>query len=198
LPTTTSNTGIIVLAAGASTRLGSPKQLLLHKGKSLLKHAVEEAMNSQAKSVVVVLGANAGILLKEINETRVTLVKNAEWQEGMASSIRAGLNTLIKNSVSAEAVILMVCDQPFVSAAVLNDLISTQQKTGKSIVACNYGEAIGPPALFHQSLFDELIQLEGDVGARKIILQHSGEVATVYFPQGKIDIDTEADYNALL
>jgi len=155
-------------------------------------------MNSQAQSVVVVLGANAEILLKEINETRVTLVKNAEWQEGMASSIRAGLNTVIKKSPLADAVILMVCDQPFVSAAVLNDLISTQQKTGKPVVACNYGDTIGPPALFHQSLFDELIQLEGDVGARKIILQHSGEVATVYFPEGKIDIDTEADYNALL
>jgi molybdenum cofactor cytidylyltransferase len=148
--------------------------------------------------VVVVLGANADILIKEINETKVTVVENGEWQEGMASSIRAGLNSLIKKSPSADAVILMVCDQPFVSASILNDLISTQQKTGKPIVACNYGEAIGPPALFHQSLFDELIQLEGDVGARKIILQHSGEVATVYFPEGKIDIDTEADYNALL
>lgn len=186
-----------MLAAGASTRLGSPKQLLLHKGKSLLKHTVDEALNAHAGTLVVVLGANADFFLKEFDTTRATVVENAEWQEGMASSIRVGLNTLIKKSPSADAVIFMVCDQPFVSAAILNDLISTRLKTGKPIVACNYGEVIGPPALFHQSLFSEIMQLKGDAGARKIILQHSDEVATVQFPEGKIDIDTKADYNAL-
>jgi molybdenum cofactor cytidylyltransferase len=97
----------------------------------------------------------------------------------------------------AEAVIFMVCDQPFVSASVLNDLINTYKETGKSIVTCNYGEVIGPPAFFHKSLFAELMELKADAGARKIIQKHSNEVATVLFIKGSIDIDTKEDYEAL-
>ena len=186
-----------MLAAGTSSRLGQPKQLLQYNGKTLLKHAVDEATNSNADMIVVVLGANAGLLLKEIDDSRVTVVENKKWEEGMASSIRMGLNTLLQNKSNIEAVIFVVCDQPFVSAALLNDLIKTQKETGKPIVASNYGEAIGPPALFHRSFFPELMQLKGDAGARKSIQQHSDEVATILFTKGKMDIDTIEDYEAL-
>jgi molybdenum cofactor cytidylyltransferase len=91
----------------------------------------------------------------------------------------------------------MVCDQPYVSSELINDLIAKQKETGKTIVACNYGETFGPPALFHKSLFHELMHLKGDVGARKIIQHHSNEVATILFTKGNIDIDTKEDYNAL-
>ena len=189
--------GIILLAAGPSTRLGKPKQLLQHNGKSLLKNSMEEALNANADSVMVVLGAHSNLLYGEIDKNKVQLVVNTEWEEGMASSIRIGLKSLLKLIPSVETVIFIVCDQPHLSASLLNELLITHQKTGKPIVASNYGEAIGPPALFHKSFFSELMQLKGDTGAKKIIQQHSSEIATVSFPEGQIDIDSPADYEAL-
>ena len=192
-----SNIGIVILAAGSSTRLGTPKQLLPFDDKNLLQQTVDAAVYSNANSVIVVLGASADLISKEIDRMNAHIIENKEWEEGMASSVRIGLNTIQKISPLTEAVIFMVCDQPYVSSSLLNDLMHTQKETGKPIVTCNYGEAIGPPALFYKSLFNELMQLKGDAGARKIIQQHSDEVATILFTKGKIDIDTKEDYEAL-
>ena len=115
----------------------------------------------------------------------------------MASSVRLGLDTLLNSKPYIDAVIFMVCDQPHISSLVLDELITTQQKTTKQIVTCNYGESIGPPALFHKKYFRELMELKGDIGARIIIQQNMSDVATVLFPEGKIDIDTKEDYEAL-
>lgn len=191
------NTGIVILAGGSSSRLGEPKQLLIHDGKSLLQKSIDAAISSDADPVIVVLGANAEQISAEINKSKAQVIINSAWEEGMASSIRIGINELLFNSPSAEAVILMVCDQPFITAGLINELINTRKQTGKPIVSCNYGEAIGPPALFHRSVFNELMQLKGDVGARKIIRHHHDDVATVVFGKGKFDIDTRDDYTAL-
>ena len=191
------NIGIVILAAGSSSRLGKPKQLLEYEGQSLLQHVIDAAVHSKAATIVVVLGANSDLISKKIHTPKVDLTENSEWEEGMASSVRNGLSALQRISPTTDAVIFMVCDQPYVSASLINDLIETQKETGKAIVTCNYGEAIGPPALFYKSLFHELMQLKGDAGARKIIQQHNDEVATVLFEKGKIDIDTREDYEAL-
>jgi len=191
------NIGIVILAAGSSSRFGEPKQLLQYNNRNLLQHTVEAAVYSNADSVIVVLGANENLISKEIDKMNAHIIENKEWDEGMASSVRIGLNTLQKISPLTEAVIFLVCDQPYISSSLINDLIHTQKETGKPIVTCNYGDAIGPPALFHRSLFNELMQLKGDAGARKIIQQHSDEVATILFKKGKIDIDTKEDYEAL-
>jgi CTP:molybdopterin cytidylyltransferase MocA len=90
-----------------------------------------------------------------------------------------------------------VCDQPFISLTLVNQLLNIQQKTGKAIVACSYGDTVGTPVLFKSTFFPELLTLQGDAGAKKIIKQHSGAVATVTFPKGHIDIDTDTDYEAL-
>lgn len=178
--------------------MGRPKQLLPYKGKSLLEHTVDMANDAEANPVIVVLGASAALLEKEIDEKKVHIVENKEWEEGMASSIRCGLNTLLHIAPSSDAVIFMVCDQPFVSASLLNELITTQKKTGKLIVSSQYENAIGPPVLFHKTIFPELLELKGDAGARKIIERHNNDTATVLFTNGNIDIDTEADYKALI
>ena len=191
------NIGVVILAAGASTRLGEPKQLLEYHHKNLLQRTIDAAVNSAANTVVIVLGANADEVSGEIDRSGINVLINTEWEEGMASSVRNGLNELLFISPFTDAVILMVCDQPYVSSELVNDLIDKQKETGKSIVACNYGETFGPPALFHKTLFHELMHLEGDVGARKIIQHHSNEVATILFTKGNIDIDTKEDYDAL-
>jgi molybdenum cofactor cytidylyltransferase len=186
------------LAAGSSSRMGRPKQLLPYHGKSLLEHTVDTANDADADPVIVVLGASAEILEKELDEKKVHIADNQEWKEGMASSVRCGITTLLHIAPSVNGVIIMVCDQPFVSSALLNELIAVQKNTGKAIVTSQYENAIGPPALFHKSIFPELMKLKGDAGARKIMEQRSNDVATVLFKKGDIDIDTEADYRSLL
>lgn len=194
----TSNFGIVLLAAGASSRFGQPKQLLQYKGKSLLQHDILVAEDSIARYVVVVLGAGADVLTKEINQTKTHVVVNEHWEEGMASSIRCGVEALIEIAPGIDGTILMVCDQPYVTSPLLNDLITAQQKSGKKIITCSYANTFGPPALFHRSTFDELLQLEGDIGARKVVEQHADEVGVVLFPKGNVDIDTKEDYEKLI
>jgi molybdenum cofactor cytidylyltransferase len=172
--------------------------LLAFNGQSLLQHAIEEATASKAHTTVVVLGARAEQVQKEMDSSLAQVVINERWEEGMASSIQIGVKALMEIDPAAEGLILMMCDQPFVTTALLNDLVTAYQKTGKPIVTCSYADTFGPPTLFHKSIFPELLQLKGDVGARSIIKQHANEVEVVLFPQGNMDVDTEADYQKLL
>lgn len=177
--------------------MGQAKQLLTYKGKSLVKHSVDAILKTNAGSVILVTGANAATVAKEAEGTKAHVVENAEWQEGIASSIRCGLNALTAISPNTERAIFMVCDQPFVTAELLNQLVFTSVETGKQIVACTYGGTVGIPALFGKAYFPLLLQLQGDEGAKKIIRRYSYEVGTVSFPQGEIDIDTPDDYAGL-
>jgi molybdenum cofactor cytidylyltransferase len=195
--TNITNIGIIILAAGNSSRLGRPKQLLSYDGRTLLQHSLYTASGSDAHPIIVVLGAHADQIINEIGSANAHVVVNTDWQHGMASSIALGLKTFIDINPSAEGVILMVCDQPFVTSGLLNELITAHKKTGKRIIACNYENTFGPPAFFHHSLFEELLQLKGDVGARSVVKQHAEEVEVIPFPKGTIDIDTETDYKNL-
>lgn len=187
-----------MLAAGASSRLGKPKQLLPYKGTTLLKHAVQLAVDATLKPIVVVKGANADLLNKEIEESQATIVMNAAWEEGMASSIRIGLQKMLELEPAINSVIMMVCDQPYVTVKLLQDLIAKHVETGKPIIASSYKNNLGTPALFDAGIFNELMQLKGDAGAKKILNNHPEWVAVIDFPMGEIDIDTEEDYKKLL
>ena len=177
--------------------MGRSKQLLPYHGKSFLANAVDSANDTLADPVIVVLGANKELFEKEISDKKVHIAENEQWKEGMASSIRCGVNALAHIAPAADAVIIMVCDQPFVSSSLLNELITTQQATGQLIVSCQYEQTMGTPALFHKSLFPELLALKDDTGAKKIIERYGNRIATVLFKKGSIDIDTEEDYKAL-
>lgn len=159
---------------------------------------VNVTVTARAKPLVVVLGANADLLTAEIDEAKASIAINKNHKTGMASSIITGLKYLVEKNPLTDGVIIMMCDQPFVTDGLLNDLIFTQQQTGKPIVACCYGNTIGAPALFHKTIFNEFLLLQGDTGARKIIQQHLSDVATVPFEKGNIDIDTQEDYENLL
>src|ERR1700741_1701755 len=168
--------GIVLLAAGSSGRLGKSKQLLPYKGTTLLQHLINEATRSSAIGVVVVLGADAETIRHRIKTENIHIVINEIWNEGMASSIRTGINKLQEIFPKADAAILIVCDQPFVTGLLLNKLIVTHRETGKPIVVSSFDNTGGPPALFHQSMFPELLLLTGDKGARMIVETHSGNV----------------------
>ena len=191
------HTDIVILAAGASTRLGRPKQLLPWQGKTLLQHAVETALTI-ATQPVVVTGCNADQLVAGVDQTQVHIVFNPGWQQGIASSIRCGLQALLNRTPQPDQVIFMVCDQPFVSPGLLLDLINERQKSQKSIIASSYGNTLGIPALFDKTHFSQLLDLQGDTGAKKVIQQFSEEVGSVEFKEGEFDVDTEGEYKRLI
>jgi molybdenum cofactor cytidylyltransferase len=189
---------IVILAAGLSSRLGKPKQLLVYHGKSLLKHAVDTALETNIRPVIVVVGANSSQVTKEIEKREAEVVKNEEWQEGIASSLRCGLEAVQKKSADVDGIIFMVCDQPYVNKFLLESLLEAQHETGLPIIASSYEDNLGTPTLFHKDFFAKLMQLKGDVGAKKLIKQYEDLVITVAFPKGIIDIDTKRDYEELL
>jgi molybdenum cofactor cytidylyltransferase len=195
---TVDHCAIVVLAAGMSRRLGSPKQLLVHQGRSLLRHAVDIALQTTMRPVVVVLGANNDLVKQELEGMEVEVVDNKEWQEGMASSLRCGLVAVQKMSPEVDGIIFLVCDQPYVTKLLLNSLLQVQHETGLPIVASCYEDKLGTPVLWYKTFFGELMDLKGDTGAKKLIRQHEDLVATVAFPKGSIDIDTINDYENLV
>jgi molybdenum cofactor cytidylyltransferase len=174
-----SNIAIVILAAGTSSRLGSPKQLLPYNGTNLLRHAVDAAIGTGCESVFVVLGANSELLRNELKDKPVSVLENPDWQEGMASSIRCGLKYITGTILRPDSVIFMVCDQPFASSNLLLELLAKKNETKLPIAASVYGDKPGTPALFHRSLFPLLMELSGDRGA------------------GKLDIDTAEDFEQL-
>uniref|UniRef100_UPI0037C05E33 nucleotidyltransferase family protein n=1 Tax=Daejeonella sp. TaxID=2805397 RepID=UPI0037C05E33 len=155
-----SSIAVIILAAGRSARLGSPKQLLSYRGKTLLQHSIDTALESMASQILVVLGSKKDSIKKEIEQTQIFILENSSWESGMASSISCGITNLQIIAPETEAVILMVCDQPFVNAKLLNNLITKHKDSKQSIVASSYANTLGTPALFHKSLFVELLALQ--------------------------------------
>jgi molybdenum cofactor cytidylyltransferase len=188
---------VLLLAAGASSRLGRPKQLLDYQGKALLAHSLGVAKASGAQPVITVLGAHADQLKNAIEWGDAEVTINPDWKEGMAASIRHGMELLASRHPEVEGVILMVCDQPKVTEEVLQNLVLAYQTTRKPIIASGYEDTFGPPVFFHRAFFNALMQLKNDTGARNIIRDHPNEVEIVPFPGGNFDIDTEVDYEKL-
>jgi molybdenum cofactor cytidylyltransferase len=173
-------TGAIILAAGASTRLGEPKQLVKFGTESLLERSIRVAAEAACSPVVVVLGASADLIRKDCDLRGAQVVLNEGWTEGMASSIRIGLAAL----QNVEGVIVMTCDMP----AVTSSHISALAESGE-IAATSYAGRRGVPAYLPQLMFSALMELEGDAGARELLRT----VPSIELPDGELDIDTEED-----
>jgi CTP:molybdopterin cytidylyltransferase MocA len=174
----------VVLAAGASTRLGEPKQLIKIVGETLLERAVRTAREAGCSPVVVVLGAAYVEILANSSLANTVPVINDKWMEGMASSIRLGVRTLGFIAKDAEGVLLMTCDQPAVTVQHLNRVMMRQE-----VKASRYAERNGVPAYFPNKYFGELMALTGDMGARGLLAQARFED----LPHGELDIDTPED-----
>ena len=188
---------VVILAAGASTRLGRPKQLLKFQQQSLIRRLVSEAKKVTA-TVIVVTGSIHNAIENELKGEPVLIVQNKDWAQGMGSSIKEGMQNLKSLESNAGAVILAVCDQPYVTAALFTAMIDLHKRSGKRIVACSYADSLATPVLFERSYFENLLQLNGREGAKKLLQQYTNDVAFLPFPQGVIDIDTASDYEALL
>jgi len=193
----------VVLAAGGSSRLGRPKQLLPFRGRTLLRHAVEVAVEAARAptagesvddpAIVVVLGADAERMRAELHGLPVEVAVNADWAGGLSSSVRAGLGA----AGDAGGVLFVAADQPFVTADLLRRVVAAF-RAGAPIVACAYAGTLGVPALFDRTLFGELASLEGDAGARRVIEGHRDVVRVVAFERGAADVDSPGDVDSLL
>jgi molybdenum cofactor cytidylyltransferase len=187
-------TGAVILAAGGSSRFGQPKQLLQFRGKTLVRTIINAACEAGCSPVVVVIGSNGEKVHPELANANVMEVRNANWQRGIGSSIRSGVQALTSHAPDVEAILLLVCDQPAVSAPFIERLIATREATKKDIVASSYADTVGVPAVFNRFLFKELLALGDESGAKSIILQNPERVAQFAFPEGAIDIDTLQDW----
>ncbi len=188
--------GIIILAAGESKRLGKPKQLLQFEEISLLERITKTALETDFQTVIV-LGANAEIIKKSIEYLPVEIVFNEIWKTGMSSSIVKGLKKSLELNADLSGVILLLCDQPFVNKKTILRLVEVQIKTKKQIVASRYSETIGVPTLFMRGIFDELLELENDTGAKPIIKKHFDNLAFSDAPEAGFDVDTVEDFEKL-
>ena len=183
----------IVLAAGASARMGTPKQLLPFAGATLLGHAIATARAAGCQRIFVVLGANAEQIAATLGRGEL-VVENAGWQEGIASSVRAGV-AACSASPAAAAALILTCDQPLLDD--LAPLVSAFRKNPQLIAAAAYADTVGVPAIFPRTFFPALSMLTGDAGARAVLRSRPESVQAVALRDAAFDIDTPGDYARL-
>jgi len=185
----------VVLAAGRSTRMGTPKLLLTVSGRSVLRHVVDHVRASRCGEIVVVVGEAADRMAEEVRLAGVRVVVNDRYREGMGTSLAAGVSTL---SPECDAAVVLLGDQPCVTAGVINALIDAYRRTRKPIVASRYGDVTGAPTLIGAALFNEARRLGGDVGGRFLIQQHPDLVEEVQVsPSAAVDVDTPEEFARL-
>lgn len=194
---TNKQTGIVVLAAGASKRMQQAKQLLDFQGETFLRRAVLTAIESICNPVIVVLGANLEMMKKEIEDLPFEICFNENWQNGLSSSIKAGVKKLTETNPEISAVVLTLCDQPLVGSDSINRIVEAFYETKKPIVAAEYKNTVGVPALFSRIFFDDLLKLEDDKGAKKFISERQQFLHKIILPEAAFDIDTIEDYENL-
>jgi molybdenum cofactor cytidylyltransferase len=187
----------LILAAGGSSRMGRPKQLLSFRGRPLVLHPVDAALAAGCRPVIVVLGAHAGPIGEALDVTRIEICVNERWREGIAGSIRSGIAALQARRPAPRAVIIMTCDQPFISAEVVVRLIDAFDGAPGRMVACEYAGTVGVPALFERDCFERLAALRGDCGAKSLLLADRTALRSRPWPEGGREVDTPEDYAAL-
>ena len=188
-------TAILILAAGSSTRMGEPKQLLPFKNTTLLGNTIEQAKNSKADSVFCVLGANEKAIKKSIEHFNIETIFNPEYKSGLSTSISIGINYLQNNY---DAILIMLADQPKVNSNYLNELLTLSNKNPKKIITTSYKKEVGVPTIFPKNFYINLMELKGDSGAKKILQNNISNLITIKRITPFIDIDTKEQYKSFL
>ena len=187
----------IVLAAGSASRMGRLKQLQTYQGKTLVGRAIDTALEASFDPVLVVVGAEAGAVQASVASQRVSIVQNPQWVEGMGSSIRAGVRQLLNERTDVAAVLITLADQPLVTARHLGAMRTAFHQNKMSIVAAEYSDTVGVPAIFSRALFDSLANLPTGSGAKHLFSQAGVSVHRFALPEAATDIDTPEDLAAL-
>ena len=186
---------ILILAAGNSSRLGYPKQLIEFEGKTLIERITETAL-MVSDNILIILGGNSELIipkLERFNDT-ISTIFNPDWQQGMGTSIRIGTEKLAEKS---DAILILLSDQPFISTVLLQNMIQIFEKSPNPIISCTYNQQLGVPMLFDKSVFPELMKLSRDKGAKSFSHLYKNTISTIDFPEGIIDVDTFEDVEKL-
>ena len=191
-------TVIIILAAGSSSRLGRPKQLLPFGDRTLIETVSQAAVDAALGKVIVVTGAHEEPIREALAGLDITIVQNEGWEQGMSSSIRTGIKAMYEEGFAPAGVLLCVCDQPFITPELLTSMVRVKEEGGKGIVACAYAGTIGVPVLFDSRYFYSLRDLAADEGAKSLLFRYSQDLGTIAFQDGAREIDTEEDYQRIL
>ena len=184
-------TAILILAAGSSSRMGEPKQLLPFKQTTLLGSIIQQAKKSLATDVFCILGANAGAVKKSISSYTIETIYNPNFKEGLSASIIIGIQFLIPKNY--DSVLIMLADQPKITTNYLNKLLKVAEENPTKIIASNYEKSIGVPAIFPKKYYAKLLELSGDKGAKKLLQKLSLDIVSVKSID-LTDIDTKEDY----
>lgn len=182
----------LLLAAGGSFRLGRPKQLVEFEGKTLIRRAAEALLGAGCSPVIVVLGAEIERSANDLKDLPLAVTENPHWEHGMSTSIRHGIDTLRMLEPSANAVLISTCDQPKVSGEDLRGFVERFSNEPTAIIAAEYDDLRGVPALFPAEMFETLRDLKGDKGARELIRGATGVIG-ISLPNASTDVDTNAD-----
>lgn len=189
---------ILVLAAGASSRMGKIKQLLPYQGTTLLGHALQQAINSKLGNVYCVLGAHATQIKVSILGFDIRLVENPNWEAGLSTSLAAGVQAVLREQPLTKSILIMLADQPFVMVGYLQELHDLSILNPNKIIASSYKDGLGVPIVLPDLFFTIIMDSKGDVGAKKIINQNKNDVISVEAAHLLKDVDTPEDYDSLV
>jgi molybdenum cofactor cytidylyltransferase len=192
----TSSVAAVILAAGAATRMGFPKQILPFRGRSLLRHAIDAATAAGLAPIFVVLGAHLERIEPELAGLPARAVLCSNWADGQGASVRAGVRALCDGTNEPDAVVLLLCDQPLLGPDVLRELLAVHT-AGADVAASTYAETVGVPALFGRNWFPRLLDLPDSAGAKRLLAAAGDDLRRIPFPGGAFDIDTPMDYDRL-
>lgn len=177
--------------------MGRPKQFLPWRGATLLRRISEAALASRASSVAVVVGSEGEESRRDLEGLPLVLVENTRWREGLGTSLAAGVRALAASTAPPDAVVVLLADQPLVSAATIDRLIEAHAATGSPLVCARHGSDPGVPALFAARFFEELQALRGDHGAREVLRGNAASAIVLDLPEAEVDVDTPSDYEEL-
>ena len=184
---------ILILAAGASRRLGEPKQLIKYEGTSLVRRIASESVKAGIGNVTVVTGYKTDEIAMEISDLKVDVFYNEDWEEGIGASIRNGLKYVLKKQPDTNAILITMVDQPFVNAQHLQKIANAYDPARPMIIASAYSGTFGVPVLVDNYYFEKLSELKGDEGGKKIFVQYLRDIVEIPFIEGSIDIDHQED-----
>lgn len=182
--------GAIVLAAGSASRMGFPKQLLRIEGQSLVRRAARAAVDAGCDPIAVVTGSNDQAVATELAGLPARIAFNPKWPDGMGTSIRRGLAELLDADPNLAAAVILVCDQPLLSGAIVRELLDRWHSSARPMAACEYAGSVGPPCCFGREIFGALSSIADGEGAKHLLLAGPESVARLPWPDGAQDLDT--------
>jgi len=191
------NIEVLIMAAGASRRLGQPKQLVEYQGQTLIRRISKEAIDADIGNVTIVTGYDHVTIESEIRDLHVDVYYNEEWEEGLGASIRNGLKHILKEKPDTNAILLTMVDQPYVDGTHLKKLAKAYDPSRPMIIASAYSSTFGVPVLFDSHYFDLMKELIGDEGGKKVFVKYLRNIVEIPFIEGAIDIDEKEDLKSL-